>query len=265
VRGDDDALDVLARAQQADAADQVLLRALVDLAAADVGVAAAERQEQLLQRDAAVLHAREVGAHLPGLDRAAHADDVRHARRHLQLPLDGPLLDRAQFAGGVAVAAHAVAHDLADRGRQRRQLRRHARRQVGRQQPFADLLPREVVADLVVERQHQERQPELRVREQPDLVRQTVERHLERDRDLLFDLLRRAPRVQRDDVDLGVGDVGERLDRQRPERDDAAADEQRCHQQEGQRLVQGERDDALDHRAISPWPGTPARAAGSRW
>ena len=57
VLGDDDVADVVARAQQADAANQVLLFALLEVAAAGVRVAAAERREDLLQRDVVRLHA----------------------------------------------------------------------------------------------------------------------------------------------------------------------------------------------------------------
>ena len=49
VCGDDDALDLIGGAKQADPPDEILLRALGDLAAADVGVAAAERGIKLLQ------------------------------------------------------------------------------------------------------------------------------------------------------------------------------------------------------------------------
>ena len=73
------------------------------------------------------------------------------------------------------------------------------------------------------------------------------EAQLDGNRDLFLDFLGGAPGVQRDDGDLNVGDVRERLDRQRLEREDAAGDEQHRHQQHEQRLMQRERNDAANH------------------
>ena len=68
----------------------------------------------------------------------------------------------------------------------------------------------------------------------------TAQSDLQRDRDLLLDLLGRVSRKQRDDGDLHVGDVRERLDRQRSERGDARRDEQDEEQTDEQRLVEGD-------------------------
>ena len=47
--GDHDAADLVGRAQQPDASDEILLPALLEVAPADVGVAALQRRKQLLQ------------------------------------------------------------------------------------------------------------------------------------------------------------------------------------------------------------------------
>jgi len=58
---------------------------------------------------------------------------------------------------------------------------------------------------------------------------------------------------ERDDVDLDVGDVGIRLDRQARERDDPARRHQQDHRQGDEPLAQRERDDTIDHvRTVSP-------------
>ena len=116
-------------------------------------------------------------------------------------------------------------------------------------QALEHLLAREVVVDVVVEGEDDERQAELRVREHAHRVRQPAQRDLERNRDLLLDFLRRVAGIQRDDGHLDVGDVGKRLDRQRAKRDDAAADEQQREQQHEQRLMQREGDDASEASA----------------
>ena len=51
VLADDDVADVVGRAQQADAADQILLVALLQVAAAGVGVSLPQRVEHLLHRE----------------------------------------------------------------------------------------------------------------------------------------------------------------------------------------------------------------------
>src|SRR5439155_12196279 len=94
--GDHDAADLVGRAQQPDAADEILLPALLEVAPADVGVAALQRGEQLLQRHLVVAQLPQVGIDLVLLDEAAEADDVGDSRDKAQLPLDRPVFDRAQ-------------------------------------------------------------------------------------------------------------------------------------------------------------------------
>src|SRR5438067_5170462 len=62
---------------------------------------------------------------------------------------------------------------------------------------------------------------------------------LERNRDLLLDLLRRVPRKKRDDRRLDVADVGKCLHGQRPERGDPPGNEERDNQPEKERLIEG--------------------------
>ena len=160
--GDDDRADVVGRSQQPDAANQILLFPLFEVIASGVRVAAAERGEHLRQSHAVCAHARRVDVHLILLDEAAAADDVRDARRHLQVAFDHPVLDPAKIGWRRGLRHEAVAIQLADRRRERRELRLDLGRQVRLRQPLEDALPqaalpREVVVDLVVEGDRQKR------------------------------------------------------------------------------------------------------------
>src|SRR5207244_7576482 len=163
--GDDDVLDVFGALEQADAADQVLLASLLDIAAAGVGVAALDRLRELRERDLVVAQPREIGSYLVLLDEAAEAHHVGYAGHQAQLARDHPVLVGAQLARSLPFAAHAVAIDLADRGGERRELRLHAFGQIEPLQPLDRLLAREVAVHAVVEGDDDERQAELGVRE----------------------------------------------------------------------------------------------------
>ena len=242
--GDDDVTDVVGRAQQADAADQVLLAPLLDVAAARVRVAVGQRVEQLLQRDL-WSQLGEVGVHLVLLDEAAQADHVGDPRHQLELALDDPVLDRAQLAGSAV--------DPSGSGTPRRSRWTAARArvarpgQVGLAQALGHLLPGEIRSRLVVEGDDQKRQAELRVGEHAHGIGQASQRDLERDGDLLLDLFRRASGVQGDDGHLRVRNIRKGLDRKLQESCDPAAHEQDRAQQHEHRLAQPERDDALNH------------------
>src|SRR5205085_12497532 len=97
--GDDDVADVVGGFEEPDAANQILLLALVDVTPAGIRAAAVQSHEQLLQRDAVDLHLCEIGLDLILLDEAAVGYDIGHARNRFQLPGHGPVLNRAQARG----------------------------------------------------------------------------------------------------------------------------------------------------------------------
>ena len=130
--GEDDVANIIRRAKQADAADQILLRALCHFAAADIGVAAAERGVKLLQAEAVVAHPGQVRVHLICLDGATHPDNVGHARNHPQVPLDHPIFQRPQVARSETITFESITINLANGGRERSDLRLNAGRQIGR-------------------------------------------------------------------------------------------------------------------------------------
>jgi hypothetical protein len=112
---DNNSPDVVGRGQQADAADGVLLRTLRHIAAASVGVAAAQRIQQVLEGELVGAQLVEIGLHLVLLDEAAHGHHVGHARHLAQGAFDHPVLQGAQLGGGLPVAAQTVAHDFTHR------------------------------------------------------------------------------------------------------------------------------------------------------
>ncbi len=236
--------------EAAQRAQQELLAPVGHGAAAGVGVGALQGGKELRERDLGVAHLRQVGVDLVLLDGAANGDKVGHARDLAQVLLHHPVLQRAQFLRAVALAGQAKAEDLADGGGQRRQLRLHAVGQVHPAQALDHLLAGHHVGGLVIEGDHQEGQAELGVREHPHGVRRAGQRGLDRDRDLALDFLGSAARVQRNDVDLDVGDIREGFDRQVLEGRKATPDEDGKAEPDEQLLVQGKMDDARNHVAV---------------
>ena len=260
--GDHHVLDVFGSGEQADAADEVLLAPLLDVAAAGVGVATLHRLRKLRKRDLVIAQPGKIRAHLVLLHQPAQAHHVGDAGNEAQLPRYHPVLVSAQLARPLASALHAVAVDLADGGGERRQLGLRAFRKVDLAQPLDHLLAREIAVHAVVEGEDDERKPELRVREHANRARQSGECDLHRDGDLLFDLLGGAAGKERDHGDLRVGDVRECFHGQVLERPYAAADEKRKAEQDEERLVEREGDDAADH--FNPWRRGCARGGGCR-
>ena len=132
--GDDDVLDVVDVAYEADAADVVRLLADEEALPADVLVRVRDRRLELRERDPLPAQAIGVDAHVVLLRLAAVARDVDDAVDLLELALEDPVLGRLQVLQRVALALQRVAEDLADRvpRRERRLVvRRAARRTAG--------------------------------------------------------------------------------------------------------------------------------------
>src|SRR6267143_73488 len=96
--GDDDVADVVGPGEQADAADEILLATLLDVAAAGIGIAALDRLRELRQRDLVVAHPRGIRPHFVLLHQAAERHDVGDPGHHPQLPAHHPVLIGAQLA-----------------------------------------------------------------------------------------------------------------------------------------------------------------------
>ena len=79
-------------------------------------------------------------------------------------------------------------------------------------------------------------------------ARRAVERALERDRDAPLDLLGRLTREERDDLDLRVGRIGERLDREVRVGVVAEARDDRGEQERGEPIVERVAEQRVEHR-----------------
>ncbi len=99
------------------AADDVFELGELDGAAADVGVAGADRLTYFLHADAAVAHPLRVEDHVVLLDEAADAGDLGDAFGLGQRELQVPVLDRARVRQVQFLRYHGVLVDPADAGR----------------------------------------------------------------------------------------------------------------------------------------------------
>ena len=125
----DDVAEVVDALQIALAADDVFEFGEFDGAAADIGIAGADRVAHLLHGDAEVAHALRIEDHVVLPDEAADARDFRDAFGLGERELQIPVLDRARV-GEVQLLRHdRVLVDPADAGRVRADGRRHAGRQ----------------------------------------------------------------------------------------------------------------------------------------
>jgi hypothetical protein len=235
-----DGADVVEVLHQAQPAHHVELGAVLDVGAAGVAVAAGQRVEDRLERDAVRLQLERVHQHLVLLGGAAETHHVHHPRHGAQPPLDDPVLERLELEQRVpARTAQRVAIDLAHRRRVRRQRRLRAGRQAHRLQPLEGLVAHVDRVGVVLEHQGHHRQPEQRDRAHRRPFRDAVHLVFDRHRHQLLDLLRGMPWKQRDDLHLDVGDVGIGLDRQPAEGGDAGAGEHHQQRDDDDAAAQG--------------------------
>ena len=227
-------VEVVDRADQADAAHHGGLRADIDGVAADIDVGIADGLQHLRQRQPVGDQLVEVDLQLVGLGLAAPAGDVDHAGHGAEAALQHPVLQRLEVEHAVVRRAlQPVTIDFADRAE-----RRNARLHVARQrrelrQAVQHLLQRLVIG--VVERELQFDVGQSVQRDGADgaQVLDAGDLGLDRDRDVAFDLFRRQARALRHDVDHRRGRVGIGLDVELLERDQAAdqhRDEHADHQ-----------------------------------
>ena len=187
--------NVVRRAQQADTANSVLLRALSYVAATRIRVAAPQRVEQVLKGELVSPQFVQIRLHLVLLDKASHGHHVRYAGHLPQRAFNDPVFQGSQLGGGCAIAADAIAHDFANRRGVGCDVGLNAWRQVDTAQSFADLRANLQHVSLVVISDDCERQTKLRVRENANRIRQAGQRDFNWQRDLFFHLFRRAAGV----------------------------------------------------------------------
>ena len=224
-RGHHDVGDVGQAQHPPGRADQRLLTAALDVAGADAGVVALERDHHVVEREAVRHELGGVGRDLEILRVAADGVDLGDAGHGAQLRLDDPVLDFAQVGRrvgravgllGAGLGAHRPHVDLAQAGGNGPQGRGDARRQAlgGLLHALVDELAREVDVGAFLEDHRHLRQAVARDRARLLQPRQPGHRRLHRVGDALLDLERRVAGRGGVDLHLHVGDVGHRVDGQ---------------------------------------------------
>ncbi len=166
-----------------------------------------------------------IGQHVPLFLEAAEAHHVGDAGHRFELPGDHPILPASKLARRVVVALQGVLVHLSHRGIVGPQIGAHTIGQLGIAQPLGDLLAREVNIDVVLEGDDDLGEPERRDGPLHQRIGRADQGALDGDGDLLLDLLGSLPGVEGDDHDLDVGHVGEGLNLELAEGEDAEEDE----------------------------------------
>ena len=112
-----DVAEVVDALEVALAADDVFELGQLDGAAADIGVAGADRVAHLLHGDAEVAHPLRIEDHVVLLDEAADARDFGDAFGLGERELQIPVLDRARVGEVQLLRHHRILVDPADAGR----------------------------------------------------------------------------------------------------------------------------------------------------
>ena len=264
-RRDDDVADLLQRLDPAAGAHHVALTEPLDIIGPAACIVGLDRADQLVHRQAVADELRRVGLHLILLDVAADGVGARDPTHGLQLRPDDPVLYGAQIdetrqvvgealplggqVGAVRLPARdAGAHvrarrrifdgppiDLAEARRDRAHFRLDARRQlildVG--QTLGHLLTGKVNVGPVGEHGGDLGKTVARERPRSLKARCAGQRHFDWKRDLLLDFERRQGRCEGIDLDLYVGDVRYRVDRQhrhRPAARDCRSDREQQYE-----------------------------------
>ena len=225
VRADDDASDILDVFHLPRGSDQVLFAAALDVARADVGVVASQRVENVPERQPVGDQLVRIGRHMKLLRVAADAVDIGHAGHGLQLRPDDPVLDRPQVHRRIGLSLRRLRarlaldgpeEDLAKPRGDRSHGRLDARRQAALDllDALGNELSREIDIGAVLEDDRHLRQAI--ARNGPGLFqpRQAGHNRLDQVGDALLGLERRVPGRFGVDLDLHVGDVRHRIDRQ---------------------------------------------------
>ena len=226
----DDAAEVFEVLDQAHPAHNVTLFAGGQHAAAAVGVIVFDGLLHLGQGEAIFEHTVRIDFQLELRGQAAEVADRRHARDLLQPGNDHPLVQVSEFPQGMIVALQDIAIDLPRRGGQRIQLRGRVVRQVHALDALPHPLAGPVVLRAIVEDQDDDGQAEGVPAAHHIQRRDAVQRPLQGDGDLLFDLLGRQAGDLGHHLHGHVGDVRIGIDREpRPAIDAECGNDQKRH------------------------------------
>ena len=243
----DDVAQVVEPADQAHAAHHEALLAALDDAAASTRVVGIDGARDLRQRQVVLAQfggvelEHELGRDAAEVAHVGNPGDLLQARDHL------PELQLGQLAQASGFRLQGVAVDLADRRGQRVQPRLRAIRQRDRADAFLQPLARPVIVHAVLEHDRDQRQAEGALRAHHLHARRAHDLALERDRDLLFDLLGRQAIDLREHLRGGVGDVRVGFERQQGPAVGAIRRDQCEHQPDDAAPLQAHADQAVNH------------------
>jgi hypothetical protein len=244
-----DLLQVGGAAQIAAAAHHELGLRHLDRAAADVHVAGAHGLRDFGQPDTVRFQTQRVDDDVVLAHEAADAGDLGNAFGLGHRIADGPVLSRAQLGEIAFVAQHRVLVDPADAGGVRPEAGRDAGRQPARREvqilqhaAACPVLVGAVLEDDVDERHAEEREATHRLG-----VGHAQHRRGQRVGDLVLDHLWRLPGIFGVDDDLGVGEVGNGIERHARQRECAGADREQGEDAHQHQVARRPRDDARDH------------------
>ena len=227
-------VEVVDRADQADAAHHGGLRADVDGIAADIDVGVADGLQHLRQRQPVGDQLVEIDLQLIGLGLAAPPGDVDDAGHGAETALQHPVLQRLEVEHAVIRRAfQAITKNLAGRTERRDGRLRTARQRRKLRQPVQHLLQRLFIGVIERELQFDVGQSVQRDGADGAQVLDAGDLGLDRDRDVALDLFRRQARTLGHDIDHRRGRIGIGLDVELLERDQAAdqhGDEHADHQ-----------------------------------
>jgi hypothetical protein len=198
-----------------------------------------------LRADDPVLHLAQVG---DALEVGAEPPALRRQVRAVALPARPSVLDRRALAIRRLVL-HGPHEDLAQPGRNRPHAGFDAGREVlpGLAQPLGDLLAGEVDVDIVLEDRRHLREAVARQRSRGLQAGNARQRALDREGHLLLDLDRREPGCDGVDLDLVVGDVRHRVDRQALQRVRAEGRRHRGEQDDQPAIPDREVEEGFQH------------------
>ena len=241
-----------------DALDQLHLSAARQVAAADVGVVAAQGQRDVVERQIVFGQQRGVEQHVILFFVTSPTVHFGHAGDRSQMGPHQPMLDRAQLGQIVTVALEQVVVDFAHAAGDRSQLGLvHAGLvgQFGDGQPLADQLAGAENVEAVLEDRVDLRQAKLGNRADLGQAGQSADHLLDRIGDLDLDLFGAQGRHHRVDLHHHGTGVGKGIDRQTGQREKSRNHQRSGEQQHDGAMFEAETDDAIEHGS---W-------AGCRW
>ncbi len=255
LRLQDDLLDVLRSTEVAAPAHHELGLGQLHHAAAYVHVRLADGVAHLGQRDLEGLQASRIDDDRVLAHEAADAGDLGHAVRLGDGEADLPVLRGSELGKRALGRHHGVLVDPADAGRVGTQRRRHAigKLALGGGQIFEHARTRPVEVGAVLEDDVHEAHAEEREAAHDARLGHAQERRRQREGHLVLHHLRRLARVFGVDDDLGVGEVGDGVERHLAHGVDAGAGEKAGAQKHKHQVAGRPADDGGDHGAGLSW------------